>query len=89
MSTPAQIPAKPHLDGRAFQTQLASLANTIALKVQREGPKILPRPDFVTVDIFVLLRQALHTYDLFFFLKAVLEGLRPAEPNENHSRVGS
>jgi len=70
MSTPAQIAAKPHLDGRTFQPQLASLANTLTLKVQREGPKILPRPDFVTVDIFVLLRQALHTYDLFFFLNA-------------------
>jgi hypothetical protein len=70
MSTPAQIAAKPHLDGRTFQLQLASLANTLALKVQREGPKILPQPDFVTADIFVLLRQAHHTYDLFFFLNA-------------------
>jgi hypothetical protein len=70
MSTPAQIPAKPHLDGRTFQPQLASLANTLALKVQREGPKLLPQPPFVTLDIFVLLRQALHTNDLFFFLNA-------------------
>lgn len=70
MSTPAQTTAKPRLDGRTFQPQLASLANTIALKVQREGPRTLPNPIFVTADIFILLRQALHTYDLFFYLNA-------------------
>jgi hypothetical protein len=69
MSTPAEIP-KPTLDARTFQRQLAELANTIALKVQREGPSALPKPVWVTTDIFVLLRQATHTYDLFFFLNA-------------------
>jgi hypothetical protein len=69
MSTSAES-LKPHLDARTFQPQLASLANTLALKVQREGPKILPKPIFVTTDMFVLLRHAHHTYDLFFFLNA-------------------
>jgi hypothetical protein len=69
MSTPAEIP-KPTLDARTFQKQLAELANTVALKVQREGPKMLPKPAWVTEDIFVLLRQATHTYDLFFYLNA-------------------
>ena len=59
-----------HLDGRAFQQQLADLANTLALKVQREGPKSIPVPVFLSADIFVLLRQSLHTYDLFFYLNA-------------------
>ena len=67
MSTQAEL---PHIDGRTFQQPLIELANTIALKVQREGPKMLPTPVWVTTDIFVLLRQAMHTYDLFFFLNA-------------------
>jgi hypothetical protein len=67
MSTQAEL---PHIDGRTFQQPLVELANTIALKVQREGLKMLPTPVWVTTDIFVLLRQAMHTYDLFFFLNA-------------------
>src|SRR6266404_4706529 len=58
------------LDARTFQTQLIELANTVALKVQREGPEKLPKPVWVITDIFVLLRQAMHTYDLFFYLNA-------------------
>jgi hypothetical protein len=69
MSAQAEL-SKPNLDARTFQHQLVELANTLALKVQREGPKILPRPVWVTTDTFVLLRQAMHTYDLFFFLNA-------------------
>jgi len=59
-----------HLDASTFQQQLSELANTLALKVQREGPKQIPTPIFLSADIFVLLRQASHTYDLFFFLNA-------------------
>ncbi len=59
-----------HLDASTFQQQLGELANTLALKVEREGPRRIPTPTFVSVDIFVLLRQASHTYDLFFFLNA-------------------
>jgi hypothetical protein len=69
MSTQAVL-SKPNLDGRTFQQPLIALANTHALKVQREGPQILPKPAWVTTDIFVLLRLAMHTYDLFFFLNA-------------------
>jgi hypothetical protein len=69
MSTQAAL-SKPNLDGRTFQQPLIELANTLALKVQREGPKMLPKPVWVTTDTFVLLRQAMHTYDLFFFLNA-------------------
>jgi hypothetical protein len=59
-----------HLDAATFQKPLGELANTIALKVQREGRKHLPVPSFVTADIYVLIRQAHQTYDLFFFLNA-------------------
>lgn len=59
-----------HLDASTFQQQLIELANTLALKVEREGPRYVPVPRFLSADIFVLLRQASHTYDLFFFLNA-------------------
>jgi len=58
------------LDAETFQTQLAELAETVAFKVQREGRQKLRHPDFVTADLFVLLRQALYTYNFFFFLNA-------------------
>jgi hypothetical protein len=58
------------LDARTFQQQIRTLANTLALKVEREGPKIPLKPDFVSADITVLIRQALNTYDLFFFVNA-------------------
>lgn len=59
-----------HLDAGAFQNQLGELANTLAFKVQREGPKLLPTPIFLSADAFMLIRQASHTYDLFFYLNA-------------------
>jgi hypothetical protein len=62
--------AKETLDARTFQQHLRSLANTIALKVEREGPKLPLKPVFVCADITVLIRQALNTYDLFFFINA-------------------
>jgi len=62
-------PPKPGIDARTFQTQLATLANTLALKVQREAIKTV-KPSFVAVDIYVMLRQSLSIYQLFFFLNA-------------------
>jgi hypothetical protein len=62
--------ASYEIDARTFQKQLGSLGNTIALKVEREGPKILPKPTFVSVDIYIMLRQTLAVYDLFFFINA-------------------
>lgn len=58
------------IDAKTFQEQLARLSITIALKVDREGPKILSKPDFVTKDIYVMLKQAHHTCNLFFYLNA-------------------
>ncbi len=63
-------PGKINIDARTFQKQLGTLGNTIALKVEREGPKKLPKPNFVSVDIYVMLRQSLAIYDLFFFINA-------------------
>jgi hypothetical protein len=61
---------KHEIDARTFQKQLGSLGNTLALKVEREGHKALPKPDFVFADIYMMLRQALAIYDLFFFINA-------------------
>jgi hypothetical protein len=56
------------LDATKFQNQLGELATTIAYKVQREGIAVIDR--MATEDIYVLLRQAQRTYDLFFYLNA-------------------
>ncbi len=69
MSAEIKLPER-HLDARTFQAPLSELANTLALKVQREGLKRLPEPPFVIEDIYVLLRQAHHICDLFFYLNA-------------------
>jgi hypothetical protein len=61
---------RPGIDATTFQRPLGELANTIALKVDREGRKQYPKPKFLMEDIYVLMCQALHTYDLFFFLNA-------------------
>jgi hypothetical protein len=56
------------IDATKFQEQLAGLATTIAYKVQRERvPTISP---MASADIYVLIRQAQRSYDLFFYLNA-------------------
>jgi len=58
------------LDASIFQTQLGRLAEVLAQKLYREAPKMIPAPYFVAVDLFVLLRKAIYTYDLLFYLNA-------------------
>jgi hypothetical protein len=70
----SQVKTKPdwaeyHLDARTFQRPLGELTNTISLKVEREGPKVL-KPNFAAIDIYMMLRQELRTYDLYFYLNA-------------------
>jgi hypothetical protein len=60
---------RSRIDARTFQRQLGTLANTIALKVEREASKTF-KPAFAAVDIFIMLRQSLTTYDLFCYLNA-------------------
>lgn len=57
------------INAKTFQTQLSSLGNTIALKVQREAVKVLD-PAYAATDIYVMLRQSLAIYHLFFFLNS-------------------
>jgi len=58
------------VDARTFQRPLGELAETLAQKVKREAPGLLPGPDFVAVDLHVLMRLAMRTYDLLFYLNA-------------------
>ena len=57
------------LDASTFQKQLGELTATVALKVQREGIKIIGSRMAVE-DMYVLVRQAQRTCDLFFYLNA-------------------
>jgi hypothetical protein len=60
----------PTLDAGTFQDQLGQLAEVLAQKVLREAPKMLDAPDYVPVDMHVLIRQAIYTYALLFYLNA-------------------
>jgi hypothetical protein len=57
------------INARTFQAQLATLADTLAFKVEREASKTM-KPVFAAVDIFVMLRQSLSIYNLIFFVNA-------------------
>jgi hypothetical protein len=59
-----------NIDAGSFQRPLQELAETIAQKVHREAPKILNAPPFVSLDMFVLIRQAIHTCNLLFYVNA-------------------
>ena len=59
------------LDASTFQRKLETLAEVIAQKLRREAPKILgATPGYVSVDLHVMLRQMIYTYNLFFYLNA-------------------
>jgi hypothetical protein len=60
-----------HINAANFQNQLVRLAETIAQKLKREASNQLPGvPGFVSFDLHVLTRQAMQTYDLFFYINA-------------------
>jgi hypothetical protein len=59
-----------NLDASTFQKPLGQLAEVLAQKVKREVPPLLRAPDFVAVDLHVLIRQAMYTYDLVFYVNA-------------------
>jgi hypothetical protein len=59
-----------NLDAATFQKPLIQVAEVLAQKVKREAPRLLVGPNFVSVDLHVLMRQTMHTYDLLFYLNA-------------------
>jgi hypothetical protein len=58
------------IDASTFQRPLEELAEVLAQKVKREAPRLLAAPGFVAFDLHVLIRQAIYTYNLFFYLNA-------------------
>lgn len=61
-----------YIDASTFQTPLERLAEVLAQKVFREAPKLLKgkAPEFVSMDLHILIRHAIFTYDFFFYLNA-------------------
>jgi hypothetical protein len=68
--TPSEQDLGYNLDAATFQKPLVQLAEVLAQKVKREAPRLLAAPPFVAVDLHVLIRQAMHTSDLFFYVNA-------------------
>jgi len=58
------------IDATTFQKPLGELAEVLAQKVLREAPKLLSAPGFVSIDLHVLIRQAMYTYALLFYVNA-------------------
>jgi hypothetical protein len=58
------------IDAKTFQEQLGKLAETIAQKVRREGSRHLDAPEYVSDDLFMMIRQSVATYHLMFYLYA-------------------
>ena len=61
---------KPRINANTFQEPLAKLAETIAQKVWREAAQRWNAPQYVAEDVFTMMRQALATYNLLFYLNA-------------------
>jgi hypothetical protein len=54
------------LDASTFQRKLETLAEVLAQKLRREAPKLLgATPGYVLIDLHVMLRQMIYTYNLF------------------------
>jgi hypothetical protein len=65
-----ELDDKPRINAKTFQEPLAKLAEVMAQKVRREGAAHLNAPAFVAEDMFTMIRQALATYHLLFYLNA-------------------
>ncbi len=61
---------KPRIDAKTFQEPLWKLAEAMAQLVRREGMNYLPGPAFIAEDIQMMIRQAIATYNLLFYLNA-------------------
>lgn len=55
-----------HIDAATFQKPLVKLAEVLAQKVLREAPVT----GVLRVDLHILVRQSMWTYDLLFYLNA-------------------
>jgi hypothetical protein len=61
---------KQRINATTFQEPLWKLAEVMAQKVNREGGQHLDAPAFVAADLFMMIRHAIATYNLLFYLNA-------------------
>jgi hypothetical protein len=60
-----------YVDASTFQEPLVKLAEVLAQKLRREAAqRLAPTPSFVAVDLHVLMRQVMYTYNCLFYLNA-------------------
>jgi hypothetical protein len=59
-----------YIDASTFQRPLETLAEVLAQKVKREGPARLSAPGYVALDLHVLIRQTMYTYNSLFYFNA-------------------
>lgn len=59
-----------YLNASTYQDPLRRLAEVIAQKLHREAFKNTNVPGYVRLDLFVVMRQAMWTCDLFYFVNA-------------------
>lgn len=64
------LEGKVGIDASTFQQPLRELAETVAQKVHREANTKWNAPGYVSIDLFVMMRQAMHTCDLLYFINA-------------------
>jgi hypothetical protein len=57
-------------DIAAQEVQFLTFHSELSFLVKREAPKLLAGPKFESVDLHVLTRQAMRTYDLLFYVNA-------------------
>jgi hypothetical protein len=65
----SELEEKPRIDAKAFQEPLGKLAGAISEMVRR-GPRYLRAPEFVSEEIFIMIRHSLATYNFLFYLNA-------------------
>jgi hypothetical protein len=65
-----QEETRARIDAKTFQHPLEQLAETMAQKVKREGPGLLPAPTYISEDIYMMMRQSLAIYRVLMYLNA-------------------
>ena len=83
--SPMDLDDEPRIDAKSFQEPLWKLAEVMAQKVMRERSECMPT--FVCEDIHVMIRQAIATYNLLFYLNADDRRENDCYWNEKHGVV--
>ncbi len=59
----------PTFNAATYQKPLGALAEVLAQKLNREATKLI-KPPYAAIDMYVMLRAAMRTYDLLHYLNA-------------------